>query len=76
MSTERLLLDTDNKGNLKGLPKFPPNKKVEAIFLVVDGPDQKTTVARRLPHRDIAGKIQITGNIFDSVSEDDWNLSK
>ena len=35
MNTERLLLDTDNKGNLKGLPKFPPNKKVEAIFMII-----------------------------------------
>jgi hypothetical protein len=46
---------------------------VEAIFLVVDGPDQKTTSTHRFPHRDIAGKIQIMGNIFDSVSEDGWN---
>ena len=76
MNTERLLLDTDNNGNLKGLPKFPPNKKVEAIFLVVDEPDQKTTGSHRFPHKDIAGKIQIMGNVFDTVSEDAWNLPK
>jgi hypothetical protein len=73
MNTKQLLLETDNKDNLQGLAKFPPNKKVEAIFLVVDGPDQKTTSTHRFPHRDIAGKIQIMGNIFDSVSEDGWN---
>jgi hypothetical protein len=48
---------------------------VEAIFLVVDGPDQKTTNACRFSHRDIARKIQIKGNIFDSIFEDNWNLS-
>ena len=73
MDTERLILDTDNKGNLKGLPKFPPNKKVEVIFLIVDRPDQKIC-ASRFPHRDIAGKMRIMGNIFDTISEDEWNL--
>jgi hypothetical protein len=62
MNRERLILDTDNKGNLKGLPKFPPNKKVEAIFLIIDKPDHKIR-ARRLPHKDIAGKIRIIGVI-------------
>lgn len=75
MNKERLILDTDSKGNLKGLPKFPPNKKVEAFFLIVDRPDQKIA-ARRLPHQDIAGKIRITGNIFDTVPESEWNLTK
>jgi len=75
MNTERLLLDTDNKGNLKGLPKFPPNKKVEVIYLIVDKPEQKIS-ARRSPHRDIAGKMRMMGNIFDTASDKDWNLPK
>ena len=73
MNTERLLLDTDQKGNLKGLPKFPPNKQVEVIYLIVDKPEQKKRM-RRFPHRDIAGKMRIMGNIFDTASEKDWDL--
>ena len=73
MNRERLILDTDNKGNLKGLPQFPPNKKVEAIFLIIDRPDQKTR-KRRFPNKDIAGKVQIKGNIFDTVCKNEWNL--
>ena len=73
MKAERLLLDTDQKGNLKGLPIFPPNKQVEVIFLIIDRPDQKICM-RRFPHRDIAGKMRIMGNIFETASEDDWNL--
>jgi len=73
MNTERLLLDTDQKGNLKGLPKFPPNKQVEVIYLIIDKPEQKNC-ACRVPHRDIAGKMRIMGNIFDTASEKDWNL--
>ena len=75
MHKEQLILDTDNKGNLKGLPKFPPNKKVEAVFLIIDKPDQKID-ARRFPHKDIAGKTRIMGNIFDTVCENEWNLPK
>jgi hypothetical protein len=73
MHTERLFLDTDSKGNLKGLPKFPPNKKIEAVFMVHDTCNEKTA-PRRTPHRDITGKVRIMGNIYDSASENEWNL--
>ncbi len=75
MNAERLLLDTDHKGNLKGLPKFPPNKRVEVIFLIAEKAEQKN-ILRRFPHRDIAGKMRIIGNVFDTASEKDWNLLK
>ena len=75
MNTECLLLDTDYRGNLKGLPKFPPNKQVEVVFLIIDKPEQKKCM-RRFPHRDIAGKMRIMGNIIDTASEKDWNLPK
>jgi hypothetical protein len=35
MDAERLILETDGYGNLKHLPKLPPNKQFEAIFLVI-----------------------------------------
>ena len=75
MNTDRLLLYTDHKGNLKGLPKFPPNKQVEAVFQVIDKPAQESHTLR-FPHRDIAGKMQIMGDVFDTASAKDWNLSK
>jgi len=75
MNTERLLLDTDHKGKLKGVPKFPPNKQVEVIYLIIDKPEQKILM-RRFPHRDIAGKMRIMGNVFETASEKDWNLPK
>jgi hypothetical protein len=36
MDAERLILETDALGNLKQVPKLPPNKRLEAIFLVLD----------------------------------------
>lgn len=64
MHAERLILTTDPAGNLAGLPKFPPNRKVEVILLLLD--DIHGT---RCPHPDIAGKAVITGDIFDTSAE-------
>jgi len=35
MDAEWLMLETDAAGNLRHVPKLPPNKQLEAIFLVV-----------------------------------------
>ncbi len=74
MYAERLMLETDVSGKLKEMPLLPANKKVEAIFLVIDDSDKNNEL--RHPHWDIAGKIKITGNIIDTAPETDWNLSK
>jgi hypothetical protein len=36
MYAERLMLETDAQGRLRSLPRLPPNRRFEAIFLVVD----------------------------------------
>ncbi|MGF1519649.1 MAG: hypothetical protein ACFCVB_17860 [Nodosilinea sp.] len=35
MDAKRLILETDGAGNLKHLPKLPPNQQFEAIFLAI-----------------------------------------
>jgi hypothetical protein len=73
MDAERLMLETDPSGNLKQIPKLPPNKQLEVIFLIV-GDSTEVSVKRRQPHPDILGKTKIYGNIMDTVAEADWNL--
>jgi len=75
MNTDLLVLYTDSGGSLKGLPKFPPNKKVEVYFRIT-GPIEAQPPPRRLPNPDIAGKLLIKGDIFDTVAETDWNLPR
>ncbi|MDM8560936.1 hypothetical protein [Candidatus Parabeggiatoa sp. HSG14] len=70
MYAERLI--TDRTGNLKKWPKLPVNKQFEVIFLVLEDVSKRE---KRTPHPDIAGKIKITGDIFDSIPSSDWNLS-
>jgi hypothetical protein len=73
MDAEKLILETDASGNLRHVPKLPPNKQLEVIFLVV-GNAAESDVKRRTPHPDIAGKVTILGNIMDTIPEADWNL--
>jgi hypothetical protein len=74
MYAERLILETDVSGKLKQVPLLPPNKKLEAIFLVL--PESEQTTLYRQPHPDIAGKTKIMGNVIDAAPEAEWNLPK
>lgn len=73
MYAERVLLETDQLGNIKGSLKLPANKQFEAIFLVIDDVNQSS---KRTPHPDIAGKVKILGEVFNSSPASDWNLLK
>ena len=72
MEAERLMLETDASGNLKQIPKLPPNKQLEAIFLVIGNSTEDRL--RRKPYPDIVGRAAILGNVIDTVPETDWNL--
>jgi len=73
MYAERLMLETDLSGKLKQVPHLPPNKQLEAIFLVIA--DSGEAVGRS-PHPDIVGKTKIVGDVIDSVPESSWNFPK
>jgi len=72
MYAERLILETNPAGKLKKLPKLPANKKLEAIFLVMD--DISASPVERTPHCDIAGNMKIMGDLFDTVPSTDWKF--
>ena len=71
MYAERFILETDQSGNLKHVPKLPPNKQVEMIFRVLD--DVRGDRLRS-PHRDVAGKVRVIGDIVSTVPQNDWDL--
>lgn len=74
MQAQRLILETDDRGNLKQVPKLPPNQQFEVIFRVMAEPKEPST-KRRTPHPDLAGKVQIlASHIIDSVPDSDWEL--
>ncbi len=76
MYAERIVVETDKAGNMKTVPKLPPNSQVEAIFLVLQQrePEPETTSVRR-PHPDIAGRVTILGDVMSSAEPSDWDLS-
>jgi len=71
MYAERMIVETDQFGQLKNLPKLPANKHFEAIFLVVSSSKEG---CRRQPHQDIAGKTRFIGDVISSAPTADWNL--
>ena len=74
MYAERVMLETDALGRLKQIPSLPANTRLEAIFLVI--PESEQANYCRQPHKDIAGKTIILGNIIDAAPESEWNLPR
>ena len=74
MQAERVVLETDDQGNLQGVPKLPPRAKIEAVFLVLDGaPGQPQP---RKPPAELAG-LKIQGDIVSPVIDlDAWGFTK
>lgn len=64
MHAEKMLLETDPQGRLKTLPTLPPNRRVEAIFLVLDE-SILPTPAKRRPAPSIAGKGKTLGDLIN-----------
>lgn len=76
MHAEKMLLETDPQGRLKTLPTLPPNRRVEAIFLVLDEPISPPSTKRR-PAPSIAGKGKTLGDLIAPiVPEEDWDCLK
>ena len=53
MEAKRLILETDAAGNLKQVPKLPPNQQVEAIFLLLPANEE---IRESPPQRQESGK--------------------
>jgi hypothetical protein len=57
MQAERVLLETDAQGNLISVPKLPPNRRLEAIFLVLEEPT--AIPAKRTPPAILNGSVSV-----------------
>jgi len=72
MHAEKIILETDQQGNLLQIPKLPPNAQLEAIFLVLN--QSLPSPKRRKPSSLIAGKGKIVGDIIASAAlESEWD---
>ena len=70
MQATRLIVETNENGQIVNMPPLSPSVRMEAIFLVLDEPP---AYPRRQPPPDIAGKGRILGDIISPASDpDDW----
>lgn len=58
------------------LPDSFNDRDVEIIVLALDQAAAESRSPGRRPHPDIAGRIQIHGDILSTVPERDWDLSR
>lgn len=63
MKAERMLLETDAQGNLIGVPKLPPNARLEAIFLVLE--ESTVPPAKRTPPTILKGSVSVLDSTQD-----------
>ena len=71
MQATRLIVETNEHGQIVNLPPLSPSVRMEAIFLVLD---ERLPSPQREPPPDIAGKSRILGDIISPVSDpDDWD---
>jgi hypothetical protein len=70
MQVQRQILEVTRREVTIELPPSFVNHQVEIIALTID----EERPGRRRPHPDIAGKVQIRGDILSGVPEPDWDL--
>lgn len=72
MQVKRQFVEVTSRHLTIELPASFVNHRVEIIALTVDEEAPK----HRRPHPDIAGKVQILGDILTSIPESDWSLPR
>ncbi len=74
MQVQRLLSRVDDGTLSIRLPPSFNHHRVEVIVLTLD--EDEPAPAQRQPHPDIAGRVQIRGDILASAPEQDWDLPR
>ena len=67
MNSERIIVETDDLGNIKNLPSLKPNHRFE---VVIRDMNSVNTMSGRRPDPAIAGRLEILGDVIDSTPFD------
>jgi hypothetical protein len=78
MKAERIFLETDDRGQLTGLPTLPARRQVEAILIVLpNNSEGEVSVTHRRPPPEFAGKMKVFGDLTEPVlPADDWEAGR
>ena len=77
MYAQKTILNTDKTGKPVKWPELPPNAHFEVIFLELSSdeePPAENSEPKRQPHPDIAGKIEASSKIMETVPQEQWDL--
>lgn len=76
MQVERFFAQVTDRWVSIELPDSFNDRQVEIIVLALDEAPDKTPIAQRRPHPDIAGQVKIHGDILNTVPDSDWDLPR
>ena len=74
MTEVHFIVETDSGGSLRDVPKLPPNSRFELTLRHLELEHEHVRAAPRQPHRKIAGRVTIHGDIFSSAPVSDWGF--
>jgi hypothetical protein len=74
MQVQRVISRVDDGTLSIQLPESFNHHQVEVIVLTLD--EDEPAPVQRQPHPDIAGRVQIHGDILGSAPEQDWDLPR
>jgi hypothetical protein len=57
MQVKRVIVTTDKQGNIVGLPKLPPDTRLEAIFLLSD--ERGKSATQRVPPAHLQNSVAV-----------------
>lgn len=74
MFAKKIITETDHSGKVKNMPPLPPNKWFEIIVLDLDETKTNGQINKRAPHPDLKGKVQILGDVVNTIPKNMWDL--
>lgn len=74
MCAQRIILETDAAGELHGLPKLPPGRRVEVVFRVLERALDESPRPRRLPPARLQSALPLAGP-DSAVDAAQWEAS-
>jgi hypothetical protein len=76
MQVQRLIETVTSSRLVIDLPVSFVNHRVEVLVLTLDDPQPGSTVRKRKPPPQFAGRVRELGDVMSSVPPTDWGISE
>ncbi len=74
MQIQRILQTVDTQSLVIQVPESFVNRQVEILVITLDESDHLQPQSRRVPPRQLAGRVIEKGDVISSVPAEDWGI--